>query len=902
MARDLYFSDCEVFSHDWLFVFKRQRDGQTFAIWNDNEEVSDFVNLMNPVLCGFNFRDYDSYILKAILLGWGPEHIKTVNDTIIFNDDRQHTWALFQDSPWVTLPPIIDLYHDVVPRKGLKEIEANIGRPIVESSVSFDIDRPLTPEEREEVERYCVHDVDATAALYDLRFDYLKAKSDLCETRGVDPLTMLKHTNARVVSEILQAERLPVTLTHDPDDRYEIPECIDVTAIPEDVKNYVLGIRADNCEADHGSIEFMFHDCPTIVGLGGIHAAVPSYKETASDERVILLQDIGSFYPSLILNHGYMSLAVPDASVYREFYDMRMAAKAAGDKATAEAAKLVLNTTFGTMKDTYNKMYDPMQNTRVCLTGQLHILDLIEQMYRAVPEGLQLIQLNTDGWVISAPRVILDTLNNVVSQWQERTNLTVDTDEVEVIVQANVNNYVLRTADGKVKAKGGVVARHAGGDFKSNSMTIIDKAVVDYLLDGTPIADTVNACDDIERFQIIAKAGRTFQKVVHQVYDDALFEYVDVTVQRVNRAYAVLDDDPGFRQDGGIFKVKMQDGKEVSRSKVPLTPPHCVIDNDNALKDSGKLLTQLDRSWYIALAQKKTKEFVTRNKKEREQMVTVDETTNEVEAKPKPTPRKKAPKNEEKAPETPTPPPFTEKMFQLHRAMSDAAKGVRFDSVVSNIGYEYADTQQYKAWFAAACASLRLIPKLDISSEWLGVVSPETKTPTYGVKVVGRLMLLDADSDKAEIFDISGIGINVQAGYCEGAAQTNALRNFILNNFQLDNKGRDGDDVALAAEEATVKQGYVSPEKKADIKKGIAAEKGKDAQFATDLFAVAVYERIMEARKYQADFAEKTLATHYEDGKPKMVDGRPTLKKLTAQKAMTQADEIIAKNEGGGDD
>jgi len=902
MTQDIYFFDSETYAHDNLFVFKRQRDGATYSFWNDTDGVQDFVALMNPILCGYNTQGYDQYILKAALLGWTPEEIKTVNDTIIHEDDRTLVWALFNGQPWVDLPVSIDLWPDIVPRKGLKEIEANIGMSIVESSVPFDIDRPLTTTERDEVLRYCIHDVDATAALYDLRFDYLKSKSDLCELRHVDPLTMLKHTNARIVSEVMDAQKFRA-----PFETYEIPENVDITAIPESVIAYVEKVNTDNCmDNDAPKVEFLFHGCPCVVGLGGIHAAVPSYKETATDERAILMQDIGSYYPSLIINNGYMSRAVADPSVYKTFYDTRMAAKASGDKATADAAKLVLNTTYGTMKDKYNKMFDPMQATRVCLSGQLYIIDLIENIHRVIGDALTLVQLNTDGWVVSCPRTSLRAVQRVVEGWQRRTHFVVETDEVQTIVQANVNNYVLRFADGTVKAKGGVVAKWAGGDFRSNSATIIDAAVVSFLLDNVPIADTIGACNDSERFQIVAKAGRTFKKVVHQVYDDALFEYVDEPVQRVNRVYALLDDDPGWRADGGIFKVKMEDGKEVGRSRIPLTPEHCVIDNDNKRRDSGKLLTSLDKAWYITLAKEKAKAFITRKKEEREQMSTVDESTNElqqevVEPKTKPTRKKADPKESAQVPEQPLIPSFKQRLLALQGDMAKAASGVKFDGVISNINYEYADTQQYKAWFSALCTNHGLIVKLDVMSKFLGLISPEGKVPTYAAQADGTITLFDAYGDEFMVYAVTGFASNVQSGYCPGAAQTNLLRNFILNNYSLDNKGREGDDQAFSAatDSGATKTGYVSGAAKAEIKQAIVDDKAEAASFATDMFAKALYEQISAAQVIDPKFCVKLVAEHFEtDGTPKVgANGKSTLKKVKAVATLTKAEEIIAQAE-----
>jgi hypothetical protein len=907
MSHQIWYADSEVFAHDNLWVFKRQSDGGVESFWNDPDGVREFIAALNPVLVGYNIAHYDSYILKATLLGWEPEDVHHVSHTIIHEDDRSLTWALF-NGQWVDLPPIIDLFHDISPRKGLKDLEAMMGLSIVESSVSFDIDRPLTEAERDEVLRYCISDVDATAALYDLRFNYLKSKSNLCEASGIDPLTMLKHTNARIVSEVLHAERTPRV----PDETYEIPENIDQSAIPQSVIDYALQWNTDNCtpKTKPPSVEFMFHDCPTTFGLGGIHASVPSYKESANDERAILIQDIGSFYPSLIINNGYMSRAVPDAGAYKDFYDMRMAAKASGDTATADAAKLVLNTTYGAMKDTYNKLFDPMQATRVCLSGQLYILDLIEQLYRAVPEGLTLIQLNTDGWVISIPRDTLDTINDVVSHWQERTGFTVDTDEVETIVQANVNNYALRKTNGKVKAKGGVVACYAGADLFyqmpqiiRNNNTIIDKAVVDYLLDGIEIETTVADCDDIERFQIVAKAGRTFAKVVHQSMADNQYDMMDeVEVQRCNRVYATTLTDVY----GGIFKVKMEDGKETGRSKIPLTPEHCVIDNDNSLRDSGKLLTMLDKSWYVTLAKQKAKEFITRDKKEREQMSDVAEQTNELqteatEQKP-PTPRRKS-KKTEGAPAEVVIPTFPEKLLALQREMAVVSTGVEFDKVVNNINHEYADTQQYKKWLSAKCTQLGLIFKLDVKCEFLGVITPEGKTPSYGAQADGWVTLRDAnDFDKAETYAGSGFGMNVQAGFCNGAAQTNLLRNFILNNYLLDNSGREGDDTKFNSGETTITSngiGYTSSAEKTAIKSGIADAKAEQKKYATPMYVAAVRDTILAAQEVKPAWKAKTLAKYFnEDGSPKTHKvGDMEVSTWLKEKAVathTRAEEIVA--------
>ena len=69
----IWISDSEVFKHDTLWVVKHYLTGETLYFHNDSQGVANFIAEYNPILVGYNFRDYDSYILKATLLGWTPE-------------------------------------------------------------------------------------------------------------------------------------------------------------------------------------------------------------------------------------------------------------------------------------------------------------------------------------------------------------------------------------------------------------------------------------------------------------------------------------------------------------------------------------------------------------------------------------------------------------------------------------------------------------------------------------------------------------------------------------------------------------------------------------------------------------------------------------------------------------
>lgn len=629
---DLWFSDCEVYAYDLIWVFKRNRGGEVVWFHNDVEGVIDFLNDHPDIwLVGYNFRDYDQYILKGTLLEYTNRQLKELSDILIF-DELQDAWNYIGNEAWdVTPPPIIDLFHDIVPRKSLKEIEGNIGMDVEETTVSFDIDRPLTEEELEGAIHYCIHDVEATERLYRLRYDYIRTKKTLCEMADLSDAEMMKNTNARVVSEALHAKHCDPINTFGTEWYLDkMPDAIiDLERMPAAVREFTSGINTfSGWRNEVDPILFDLWGTPTIMGIGGLHASTGSivphtFKSgprkgqvehryvarpehfVSDDERVILIQDIGSFYPSMMIIFDFLSRGIPDEwlHLFTDFYDLRMESKARikeceakGDikgaaywKSQADAAKLVLNTVYGCLKNKHNKLYDPFMGTCVCITGQLLIIDLMNRIHDVIPE-FEIIQLNTDGWVLSIPVNKRSILDELVDDWKQLTGFTVDTDVIKQLWQRDVNNYVMEFDTGKIKAKGGTVKNWRGGDFKSNNMTIIDEALVNYMIYGEPIERTINSCRDLERFQIILKAGSTYVEVGKQ-YEE---EY-EPTNGKVHRVYAV--------KEGGATFVKRKSDNG-SKAVFPDSPV-CALEDFNI-----KGIDDIDKLWYSDMATKKLQAFI----------------------------------------------------------------------------------------------------------------------------------------------------------------------------------------------------------------------------------------------------------------------------------------------------
>ena len=60
----------------------------------------------------------------------------------------QDVWDEIRNGGWVDIPPFIEVTHDIVPRKSLKELEGFMGMSVMETTIPFDIARP--PEQHAE--------------------------------------------------------------------------------------------------------------------------------------------------------------------------------------------------------------------------------------------------------------------------------------------------------------------------------------------------------------------------------------------------------------------------------------------------------------------------------------------------------------------------------------------------------------------------------------------------------------------------------------------------------------------------------------------------------------------------------------------------------------------------------
>ena len=577
------------------------------VIVDNREDLQKFYeNNKNNIWIGFNSKNYDQYILKAILCGFNP---KEVNDYII--NDSGKGWEF---SRQLQKYPLIN--YDVMTSvdRSLKVYEGFMGSMIKETSIPFDIDRPLTDEEIQETIKYCTHDVEQTIEMFIERYETFEAKMELLKMFNL-PLSDISKTDA-----ILSAKILKVT-PKQYDDEFDIffPECLKVekytgvldwyinaynntiqemkdkqeeinkkikTASPTRKKQLLKKLEELDITNPYffkkyfysRSLEINVAGVPHVFGWGGLHGAIEKYTA----EGYFINIDVTSMYPSTMLVFDLLSRSCC-ADEYREIYNNRVKFKAEKNPLQAPL-KLVLNTVYGAMRQETNPMYDPRNGALVCIFGQVLLLDLLEKL----EEHCQIIQSNTDGILVKLNDYNdYELIDDIVYEWEQRTGLKMEFDEFERVYQKDVNNYVMVAKDGSYKSKGAYVKKLNRLDYE---LPIVNKAIINKLVHNLDIEKTINECDELKQFQMIVKAS---SKYAGLWYGEKKLN------EKCVRAFASVN-----KSDKGLFKRK---SAHATSEKVAGTPDNCFIVNDNV--EDIKTPSKLDKQWYIDLAIKRLEAF-----------------------------------------------------------------------------------------------------------------------------------------------------------------------------------------------------------------------------------------------------------------------------------------------------
>ncbi|MBQ8699269.1 MAG: hypothetical protein IJ521_09790 [Schwartzia sp.] len=566
----MLFYDFEVFAFDWLVVVMDMEERKTHVIINSPGELEALYKAKKEeIWCGFNSRHYDQYILKGILCGLDP---KKINDYIILkgNPGWKYAPTMFRGIPLLNYDVMLGT------DRGLKSFEGFMGNDIKETSVPFDIGRKLTDAEISETVKYCKHDVEQTIQVFLRRKEEFQTMLYFIKHFGL-PIDFISKTKAQLAAEILGGNRRGEEF----DDEFSFPilDCLRLEKY-----RYIADWYKEPENHNYGKKqEVTVAGVPHTYSWGGGHGAILKYHASG----IFLIMDVTAYYPSLQKQYhfGYRVMNHPEN--FEFIHDSNIAFKRKGDKKARQPFKIMDNAISGQMKQRQSALFDPMSNNSICVNGQLLLLDLVERIEKRV----ELIQNNTDGIIVklSDYERDFDILDDLVYEWEKRTGMNMDFETFfGEIFQKDVNNYLLIDREtGATKAKGGYVMKL---NDLSYDLPIINRALIDYMINGVSVERTVNECNDLREFQLVSKIS---SKYTHILYGDKPIK------EKCVRVFASNDPaDPGVRKVHAVRK---------NAAKLTNSPAHCFIWNEDV--KGVPVPARLDKAWYIGVAKKRLADF-----------------------------------------------------------------------------------------------------------------------------------------------------------------------------------------------------------------------------------------------------------------------------------------------------
>lgn len=542
IKQTLYVFDIEVFKHDILIMGKDYFTGEWFEFNNDLQGFRKFyLENRDSLFVGYNNSGYDNHVVRGYLQGKNPYMISKV---IIDGDNRQSVYKTYNTRKTTFFS--MDLYQD---NRGfsLKEHSGFMGIDIRETEVDFDLDRPLTDEEKEKNKFYCKNDVEATVKRMEQNSSMLLAKMAITGMFDLDK-TAIGMTNANLTGLLLKAVK--TADRKDEKDPYELPESLIIET--PDVLNTYVGREFPLNEKGNADIalDVPRRDLVEVMGVGGIHGAKESYIRIGE----FFFRDVGSLYPNTMVIFDHLSRNIPkeEQHVYIDLLDKRMEAKYSGEKYTSvkgvsiptksliTGIKLPLNTKYGAMGAEFNVLFDKRMRLHVCITGQLAMFDLLEK----IEPHATIIQSNTDAHAfIPFSEADAEAIEVICKEWAERTGYTLDNDVFKAIYQKDVNNYLAVDENNHPKIKGAIGLT---GGLKV-SKAIVSNAFINYVLGDKDFNEFIDECNELRQFQIITKTGWTFDETI---YIDSF--NTEHSANKVNRVFATKDPLKSVE----IYKVK----------------------------------------------------------------------------------------------------------------------------------------------------------------------------------------------------------------------------------------------------------------------------------------------------------------------------------------------------------
>lgn len=584
MNRNLWVYDIETITN--LFTYSAYNiDTEEivyFVIWEGINQLEDLVKHLNICrgLIGFNNLNFDYPVLHFILNNY-DEYIhndykadKIVSE--IYKKSQEVIEAEYSQvkDNYIKIPQL-DLfriwhYDNLARATSLKKLQIAFRFPNVKDMPFNHYDTIKTYDQVKLIIDYNINDVKSTFDFYKRSLEKIELRKGIFNKYGLtcmnfpdskigEYLTLhlyCKETNndinkiskLRTYRKILKFKECFPNYIHFEKDEFK------------QLEKYLSSIEVEFIK-DSFKYSFTYKDFTFELGTGGIHGCIKAGVYKSDEDHIIVDVDVASLYPSLaITNNLYPEhLGEIFTKVYNEgIIKPRLEAKKSNDKVMNFGFKLAANSVCGKSNSEHSALYDPLYALKTTLAGQLSLCMLSEQLMCNVKD-LEMLQINTDGLTARIPISQKRIFYNICKQWEETTKLLLEYASYDTMIIRDVNNYIAKYFNGKIKRKGVFVTYEQmveNEDFhKSLPHPIVAEALEKYFLENIPVEETIMSGDNIYDF------CKTFN--LKGEFKCEIVKYGLIIPQQKTTRYYLSTDGYAFRKvkDDKIIEIEAKGNK-----------------------------------------------------------------------------------------------------------------------------------------------------------------------------------------------------------------------------------------------------------------------------------------------------------------------------------------------------